>query len=256
MSEKAKKMLKTTKRIVVATMMGLFSLFSVFTATLAWFMSNLSTPVSGMEVKVKVMDTSFSQMTVHRCDLSASTSSVLHFYSTPSYTISNTGAITTTAGIDMDNYSDLNQTQPVLLLFTLVENTYEDDIVITATSENENFVYQITAENISAFPFSSAVKFKSASYSTNDFPFTNVVVSDLTTNTSFVTINGGGSATYNDSIVPFQGTSHTVVKYVAIVLDYYSDAIQYIFGQNLGFETIAADNNNAIDFYCDWTLEI
>ena len=120
MSEKAKKMLKTTKRIVIATMMGLFSLFSVFTATLAWFASNLSTPVSGMEVRVKMIDTGFNTMTIHRCNLSASTSTVLQFYETPSFTISNTGAIETTAGLDMDNYSDLNQTQPVLLLFTFV----------------------------------------------------------------------------------------------------------------------------------------
>ena len=251
-----KRLLKrATKSIIVATAMGLFSLLSVFTATLAWFASNLSTPVSGMEVRVKMIDTGFNTMTIHRCNLSASTSTVLQFYETPSFTISNTGAIETTAGLDMDNYSDLNQTQPVLLLFTLNEDTYEDDVVVSATSENQNFVYQITAQNISEFPFSSAVKFESASYSSNSFPFNNVVISNLTTSTSFVTINNG-SATYNYSIEPFHGTRHTVIKYVAIVLDYYSDAIQYIFSQNLGFETLAEDNNNAIDFYCDWTLEI
>lgn len=246
---------KVRRSIIVATAMSIFSLFSVFTATIAWFMSNLTTPVSGMEIRVKTIDVAFSRMTVHRCNLSASTSAVLQFYEEPSVTISGYGSMEATAGLDMDNYSDLNQTQPVLLLFTLNDDTYEDDVVITATSDNENFVYQITAQNISEFPFSSAVKFKSASYSTANFPFNNVVISNLTTNTSFVNINNG-AATYNYTIEPFHGTRHTVVKYVAIVLDYYADAIQYIFSQNLGFETLAVDNNNAIDFYCDWTLEI
>ena len=255
MSKKAKKLLKTTKRIIIATAMGLFSLFSVFTATLAWFTSNLNVETSGMSVKVKIIDTAFTQMSVHRCNLSASTSTVLQFYETPSFAVSSSGAITTTAGIDMDNYSDLNQTQPVLLLFTLAEDTYEDDIVISATSDNQNFVYQITEQNISAFPFSSAVKFRSASYADDEFPFDDVAISDLNTNTSFVTINNS-SASYSHSIEPFHGANHTVVKYIAIVLDYYGEAIQYIFSQSIGFEEYAIDHENAIDFYCDWTLEI
>ena len=251
-----KRLLKrATKNIIAATAMGLFSLFTVFTATIAWFMSNLNTPISGMEVRVKMIDVDFNTMTVHRCDLSSSTSTVLSFYEEPSFTVSNTGAIETTAGIDMDNYSDLNHTQPVLLLFTLDDDIYEDDIVISAVSDNENFVYTITEDNIGNFPFSSAVRFKSAGYTGNSFPFNNVVINDLTTTSSFVNINNG-SATYNYTIEPFHGTRHTVIKYVAIVLDYYSEAIQYIFSQNLGFETIAENNNNAIDFYCDWTLEM
>ena len=239
----------------MATVMCLFSLFSVFSATYAWFASNLNTPVSGMSVRVKVIETDFAQMTVHRCDLSASTSTVLHFYSEPSVTISGYGNVEQVAGLDIDNYSELNKTQPVLLLFTLNADTYEDDVTITATAENENFVSRITPENIGEFPFSSAVKFKSASYTGNSFPFNNVVVNDLSSPTSFVTI-GQGSATYNRYIQPFNGTAHTVINYIAIIIDYYPEAIQYIFSQSLGFEVYAADNDNAVDFYCDWTLEI
>lgn len=246
---------KSTRKIIIATAMCLISLLSSFTATLAWFSSNLFATTSGMSVRVKVIETDFSSMTVHRCNLSASTSSVLQFYSEPSVVVSGTGSTEQVAGIDIDNYSELNRTQPVLLLFTLNADTYEDDITITATAENENFVSVITAQNVSEFPFSSVVKFKSASYSSNSFPFNNVVVSNLTTSTSFVVMDGS-SASYTHSIQPFSGTNHTIVKYIAIVMDYYSEAIQYIFSQSIGFETYAADNDNAVDFYCDWTLEI
>ena len=249
------KVSKATRGIVVATAMGIFSLFSAFTATIAWFSSNLTTQVSGMEVRVHVVETSFAQMTVHRCDLSNSTSTVLHFYETPSVVINGYGATTVSAGIEMDNYSELSQTQPVLLLFTLNENTYEDDITISATSDNQNFVSVITADNIDSFPFSSVVKFKAASYSGNSFPFTNVAVSDLTTTTSFVTI-GNATATYNYSIEPFHGTNHTVVKYIAIVMDYYPEAIEYVKNSSTGYTILAEDNDNAIDFFCYWTLEI
>lgn len=246
---------KALRGIIVATVMCLFSLFSVFSATIAWFASNLSVQATGIQIQVKTIEGSFSSMTVHRCNLSDSTSSVLKFYETPSVTISNTGSMTAVAGIDMDNYSELNKTQPVLLLFTLNANTYEDDITISATADHQNFVNTITAQNISNFPFSSAVQFKSASYASNTFPFNNVVVSSLTTQTSFVTINNS-SATYNYAITPFQGTNHTIVTHVAIVLDYYAEAIEYIFSNSVGFESLAEDNNNAVDFYCDWVMEI
>ena len=248
-------MKKTTQKIVIATVMCLFSLFAGFSATVAWFSMNINTDVTGMEVRVKVMDVAFSSLTVHRCDLSSSTSSVLKFFEEPSVRVSNTGDMTVSAGLDMDNYSELSQTQPVLLLFTLEDGTYEDEIVVSATSDQTSFVSVITEDNIARFPFSSVVKFKSASYGSGPFPYDNVLISDLSTTTSFVTINDG-SAIYNRYREPFHGSRHIVIKYVAIVLDYYPEAIEFIKNNSDGYALIAIHNDNAIDFYCDWMLEI
>lgn len=253
-----KKRTKTNLKIIGATSICIFSLTTLFTTTIAWFNSNTSVNDSGMSVRVSMISRAFSSMTVHRCDLSLSTSSTLHFISEPVVTINNVGAMVETGNLHMDNYSTLNQTQPVLFLFTLDEGTYEDDVNITATSDNAFFTSVITAQNVANFPFSSASSFKSASYATNDFPFDNVAVSDLATTTTFVEINGQNTPTYHQSIELFDGTSHTTVKYIAVVMDYYAAAIEYIknLPANANYVSIAESNNNSIGFYCDWILEM
>ena len=245
---------KARHGIIMATSMCLFSLFSVFSATYAWFSTNLNTETKGMEIKVKTIELDYSAMTIHRCDLSASSSAHYHFFSTPSAIITNSGS-TSVAGIKLDNYSKLNKTQPLLLLFTLTDEVYEDDVTVSAISENDSFTTEITAQNVAHFPFSSAVRFKSMSYAGENFPFDNVLVSDLSSYTSFASVSGQ-TTSFTNTIQPFNGESHSIIKYIAIVMDYYPDAIDYIFNQNLGVGSIAANNNNAVDFYCDWTFEI
>ena len=253
-----KKRTKTNLKIIGATSVCIFSLTTLFTTTIAWFSSNRTVDTSGMSVRVSMISRAFSSMTVHRCDLSLSTSSTLHFYSEPVVAINNVGAMVETGDLHMDNYSTLNQTQPVLFLFTLETGTYEDDVNIVATSDNAYFTNVITAQNVANFPFSSASAFKSASYSSNNFPFDNVVISDYSTTTTFVEIDGQNTPTYHQSISLFEGTSHTAVKYVAVILDYYADAIEYIknLPANANYVSIAESNNNSIGFYCDWILEM
>ena len=249
---------KTNIKIASATATCIFTLASFFTTTLAWFSSNQSVGANGMSVRVSMLSRAFSSFTVHRCDLSLSTSSALHFYSEPVVAFDNVGKIVETGNLHMDNYSTLNQTQPVLFLFTMESGTYEDEINIVAKSDNDSFTTLITAENVARFPFSSASSFKSASYSSNTFPFSNVEVSDLGTMTSFVEIFEEDDPEFTQSIELFRGTSHTEIKYVAVILDYYSDAIEYIkkLEENINYVSIAARNNNSITFYCDWYLEM
>ena len=194
-------------------------------------------------------------MTVHRCNLSASSESNLVFYSDPAITVSTSGVTTST--LTMDNYSDLNRTDPVLLLFTLNSGIKESEVTVAATSDNENYVSTITAENISAFPFSTSVIFKSASFTDNSFPFNNVQVSSLTQTTSFVTIQNHSFSSYSSQINLFSGSdANKTIKYVAVVMDYYPEAREVLLTNNVGVDVIAADNNNVINFICDWILEI
>ena len=52
-----KKRISTRLRIVGATLTTIFSLFSVFTATYAWFASNSSVTATGAQIKVKAIET-------------------------------------------------------------------------------------------------------------------------------------------------------------------------------------------------------
>ena len=246
---------KTNLKIVGATGICIFSLASMFTGTLAWFASNRAVSATGMQIRLNNEGTILSLMTIHQCNLSASSDSKLVFFSDPAISVSASGISTST--LTMDNYSDLNRTQPVLLLFTLNSGTKESEVVVSAKSDNENYVSTITVDNISAFPFSTSVAFKSASYSGESFPFDNVQFSSLSQTSSFVAIENHSFSSYSSQIDLFTGSDATkTIKYVAVIMDYYPEAREVLLTNNVGVDVIAADNNNVINFYCDWTLEI
>ena len=243
-------------------MVTIFSLASIFTGTIAWFTVNRNVDVGGMSVSVKIPEGAIDSLTVHKCDLSASTSSVLQFDSKPSVVATGSGSVTTASGIQMENYSTLNQTQPVLLLLTFNDGKVEGDIEMTATSDTNSFVSAATAQNISAFPFSSAVTFRACAYSDTyqSFPFTNVQTTNYGNKLSFVTFtkDNKGNITgysYNRNLTIYDGgESATSIKYLAIILDYFPDAIDYII-KNTTYE-VFNNHNNCIDFVCDWLMEL
>ena len=106
MTSKKKKNIK----IASATGMGIFSLVAVFTATMAWFALNKTVNSSGMHLRVKSGGQSyFSGLTIHRCFTNESSSTRFVFKT----------AAATSAEYKIDDYSQLNTTQPVLMLFPL-----------------------------------------------------------------------------------------------------------------------------------------
>ena len=256
--------MRTNLKVIGATTLCIFSLSTAFTATLAWFQFNSNAPVTGMNVRVSLGETDLSQLTVHRCDLSNSTSTRLKFYEDPEVIVEGHGSVVVASGVQMDNYSTLNQSQPVLLLFTFSEEIYEDDLTITATTEHATFTTSLTEQNVSNFPFSSTVTFKCMKFSSNDFPFSGFDLVDgnedpLYSSASFVTINGTGenaTYTYNASQTLFDGASHTRITYLGVILDYYPAAIEYIKGHTNDYAGIVLGNNNIINYYCDWSLEM
>ena len=243
-----------TGRIVVATMIAIFALANSFAAIYAWFAMNTSVAAEGMNIRVNNEGQLLSMLTIHRCNSSASTDTNLVFFSEPAVTISQTGI--SDSYVAMDNYSDLNKSQPLLLLFGLNNGVKASDVTITAKSDNEEYVGTITEENISAFPFSTPVSFKSAAYTSESFPFNNVAVSSLTQNSSFVTIANHAFSSYSSNIALYTGSGDTTIRYVAVIMDYYPEAREVLLTNNVGVDLIAVNNNNVISFICDWTLEI
>ena len=250
-------------KIAGATILCIFSLATAFSGTMAWFASSETVTATGMTIRVTIEDTDLNALTVHRCDLSNSTSSLLKFDSTPSVSLNGHGVNEGEVSLlTMDNYTTLNQTQPVLLLFTFPEGTYEDDIDLTATTPNVDFVSSVTTDNVDEFPFSSAVTFKVLKYSSASFPFDNVQLVDnnsnqLYTTASFVTIDTSSDTySYNQTITLFSSNSHTSLTHLAVIIDYYSAAIEYIKGHSTNYMSAVATNGNVVNYTCDWTLEM
>ena len=75
---------------------------------------------------------------------------------------------------------------------------------------------------------------------------------------SFVTLgvgqDGQEESSFDGLIDPvYQTVGDT--KYIAVIIDYYSDAIEYIYSSFLG-DPILESYDSILHFICDWTMEV
>lgn len=256
---------KKNRKIIALTGMAIFSLLTVFVATWAWFALNSGVSGSGMAINVEADGDGFTSLTVHRCIINESTDTSYKFDPTPAISFNSDGHATSSDDVfRVDDYSSLNTSQPVLLLLHLATGTESKDVSITGFT---NIIYsayanagapdghfQVDAQTVKKYPFSLASKFKSGQFTDDTFNFT-VSISSLPTASQFVQVTNSAITGLSTDITMFQGTGSTQIRYVAIVMDYEETAIQFLISQNMN-NTYVASNNNKIDYYCDWTMNI
>ena len=221
-----------TMKLFGATAVTLFSLTTVFVATIAWFAMNKDVGGDGMVITVMNEDSTIEAVAIHRCILNQSTTDNLVFDSQ-----SSTGTLV------LPDYSELNKSQPTLLLFKLSgdQSSTADKVRITATSTNSNYVTEITEDNYNSFPFSSAICFKTIAVTAPTFPFDGVSSDSLSSLISFVTMEDNAFTGFNQTISIFDGSTlqnapTEPLTYVGVVLDYYDDALSYLSACNTGNE--------------------
>lgn len=273
MTGKSKKNLK----IIGATGMAIFSLTAVFTAVMAWFtLANNEVSASSLVIKALPTSTAFSKLTIHRCILNQSSSSKYVFDENPIFEYNpseQTETISEPEVLEVLDYSELNSTQPVLLLFHLSDDDPDDeengytasDVCLTAKTAIAEYVSVITnAANdpgyVKKFPFSHCVKFQSIDCTLDDFPFNGVLTSGangLSEQMSFVTFDGN-EMDYTNSLTLYKGADNDERKltYIGIVMDYYEDAISYLVDIQNETSTNVINDNGRIGFYCDWVMEL
>lgn len=79
------------------------------------------------------------------------------------------------------------------------------------------------------------------------------IVPDL----SFTSVNNETDKTsFNQEPSIYKSQSNTSVKYISVVVDYYSDALDYIYSTFLGDDTLEYVFDSHLEFLCDWGLEI
>lgn len=79
------------------------------------------------------------------------------------------------------------------------------------------------------------------------------VVPDL----SFTSVNNSNDTTsFKQKPYIYTSQSGSSVKYISIIVDYYRDAVEYIYSTYLGNETLENDFKYILNYLCDWGLEV
>ena len=274
-------------KIVAATSVCIFALFSVFAGSTAWFLSNQNIDNSGNAMPVDEVTRQFKKITLHRFVTSTEVESVTTYYFdqaiASSATVDQIKAGTASISFTMDKYTLLRQTNPTLALIELSE-TYTasalEPVMLTLSTETSRFLTSYTASEVSAMasrPLSNIIKaaagYLTSSGSGDSAPTLDVVshtgsmtyaINGITTSSSqyyftapaeneyskFVTFTGETPSTPVTSLDLLSATSGEKVKYLYIIFDYNADAIQAIYNHFLGQPFLEED----MSFQCDWTL--
>lgn len=282
-------------RILAATSVTIFSLAVAFTGAFAWFSINKAVNSNGADNTVQNVTGKLKSVTFHRLsskvtDPTTGKATSFSFYKNASGTITynwsnSTGTyVPSTSGdtrIQLDTYNPLDQEHPLLLLleFNSEYNTANDYIEITATSRTTDFiggrdptthqpVYDLhdvykTIDDKPYYGLSSIAYFYKKAMSQNAYnTFNNGQVYTLTKGDleeagRFTEVdNDYDTSSYSRQITIDKETSGSV-KYIALVVDYYVDAVEYIYSTFLGNSVLESQTYDyTLNFICDWAMEI
>ena len=272
-------------KIIALTSMCIFTLFTCFSAAIAWFQANRKIDDEYSDIGVLDVAGRFVKMTFHKIvNLTESkTQDSFKFNQTPSATFTydwKTGEThykkTDTEDDDasfMGEFSLMYSRHPILLLIEL-DQVYEivegsNPVLITGTTE-ERFLGEMLYDDDDKLivplsetdnPLSSIVQFDgqgiedlddvSGSYnSTSTYDFT-VGHNDWD---RFVTLDADDDyESWDNNPTFYESQIGDSIKYVALIFDYYSDAIDLIYNIYLGSEILEQEH---VPFICDWTFMV
>lgn len=316
-----KKIGRNNLKIVAATAMTIFSLFAAAAGAYAWFTTHLQENSQMEEMEIAVSDGRLKNIYFHQYQ-SKTTDSVTQkptsftFESAYSGKISydwvtHTATYSGASRIQMQDYSPLDSSQPILMVFEL-NDTYEigdeSDLQINASTDVEGFLGARDANNAPQYDLkttgvyysranqedptktdyfyalSSVVHFycnDSASELYNKSGDENTTLINTTYSVSnlqnrdasiaakeldpdadvpdlcFTSVNNANDVTtFNQTPSIYKAAPNSTVKYISVIVDYYSDAMEYIYSTYLGNDTLETEFESHLEFLCDWGLEI
>lgn len=253
---------KKNFKIIAATSMTIFSLFTLFCASMAWFMAAKSVDNSDDGFFIKQASSVVTSIDIHTLQ-SENTAYVYNESVSATYTVSGTSASTSSSAIDIGYYSQLRANQSVLLIFNLDTTVDNFKISLTATStltEANSLVYVVDGEaknpvtSTTGNSLSTIIKFKPIFF-TNDTPTYDLSSTTFENEYSFVTLSST-TISINDSLTILDTSdSHSCF---GLVMEYSTDIIEYIYSINLGNNVIeSSSEDDPIKFdKIDFTLAI
>ena len=301
-------------KIIAATAMTIFSLFAVTVGVFAWFAGTIQASKSADDFTVTVNTGRLKNIYFHqhtgRPNIDSNTYKPISytFDSTPVGKISynwstQTATYTGNTGIDMVDYTPLDFTQPILLVFELNDAyvlSNAGEITIDAKTDVETFLgardqnnapvnklledYYDLVDTDYYYALSSVINFfvnDSANELYNKSNGENTTLINATYNVAdlksketcaaakeadpdavepdltFTSINNDTDETsFNQEPSIYKSEANTTVRYISVVIDYYSDALDYIYSTYLGDTTLETTFDSHLEFLCDWGLEI
>jgi len=193
-----------------------------------------------------------------------------------------------TTTISLNPYETLDRYQPMLLLIELQEeykNVGANEIAVTATvdhvdgkgfigerdAQTNEPIYDLSDEDIyetkngvNYYWLSSVIRFFSKSFSASAFTsFSSGSTYDFTlgnmeSQSHFVDINSSTeTATFSENINIYGSQANSSVQYIAIIVDYFPDAVEFIYSTYLGDATLeSAEYDYELNYSCDWKMEV
>lgn len=292
MTGKSKKNLK----IVGATFVSLFSLITVFSATMAWFVFVRKVDGSDMTVKVTKLSGRLDYVEFHdiyKIDTETD-SKIYQFQKTPFSTIdynwSNNTAISSNSDVFvMSNYSPLVQEHPLLVVFAfdMEYTSLEDgDIYIKGITSITDFLGKVengapkyplgpdsgspayikTKNGHDYYASSSIINFRSKAFTTSEYnalvAVENTTIdipdSSVITYENFVSINpeNPDDVSFNQEPTLYSADQGDSMRYIVVLVNYYPEAISIIYSTYLGNSYLENTYGGSLYFACDWSLEV
>ena len=294
-----KKLNKKSVKIIAATAMCIFTLFSVFSASVAWFQAIIQRNVDSNTFAVEDLAGKFKQLTFHELANNGKTISTEEEACSFKFNKNPFGSIAYNwdtkqfsylglTSISLNAYETLDRYQPVLLLIELQEEytaLEQGEVAISAIvdeaegkgfigqrDENTNApVYDLSDSSIyetksgaNYYWMSSIIRFFSKSFDASSFAtFSsattyNLTLGDMSKQSHFVEIDDSTeTSVFNNNVNIFESAASSSVQYIAIIVDYYPDAIEFIYSTFLGDSTLeSAEYDYQLRYTCDWKMEV
>lgn len=287
---------KKNIKIVGATGVSLFSLVTVFTATMAWFAFNQEVGSSGMTVQVTKLSGRLDYVEFHdiqKIDTETG-SKIYQFDKNPFSTITydwetGTGSSSSEDTFVMSNYSPLIQEHPLLVVFAFnvqYTSAEDGDIYIKGVTSITDFLGKVengapkyplgpnsgspafikTKGGRDYYASSSIINFRSDAYTSSEYEALTAVDkstidipdSSIEENENFVSINPDNpdDVTFKQRPTLYSSKAGDSMKYIITVVNYYPEAISIIYSTYLGDSYLENTYSGSLYFACDWSLEV
>lgn len=257
---------KNTLKIIASTSVTLFSLFTLFVSSFAWFMANRKADADGTGFvttagvnKIERIDV-FQEVRTENTTVSPTD----YLYSSIAYCSYThaSGWSTTNGKIPLGTYSQEDNTHSVLIYITLTETLDSYQLKFKTTTSFDDSRVKAGEDNQingTSNPMSSFIDFRylnltsSLSSSNSQYDLREHIATN--DSLSFVSVSSPSSESdYKTSVGIDSVSSNT--KYIAIVVEYNVSVVNYIF-YTLNFSNNLLDKEDSnIPFACDWSIDL